>query len=868
MVEKNNIGVHKPQKPQLINQEISSAQQTHPFLIEPDFSYTKNELIALGLPINLVQEILAEAPHTNELQQLTEETESYFDFPQLNYQWFDTLCTRMLGLRAIRSQLNDVALAAVQDWLNILPLSWLEPAPENRFTWLFTCPQEDFIAWTQQSECNLLLVKYLSEWIDLECSNLETFVNRRLVRNECFQNAWLNKQLSRLNNREQEIIVHRYGLKLNRQKTLQELAEIFGVTRERIRQCEKKALRLFSEGKRGELARIYLDSMEDFIWAAIAPRGACRKLDANKLPYLSALLIDIASYPATGLRSWAKHIIYQCASCSHRMSRSTPKCSSCKKVTEKKTSINERAKKIPNMGWVHRDLYDAVLQYKWVLGVYAKNSPLAINDLLQKIPADINLRTLKAIITLSKSHKLVEGNYVIKGKNSSKRQTEIMINKYLRNSFRPIHALQIQSHLNNLQSEKKISIRDVKRFLKKEHLQLHLFNDFWIPIEPNSYPLINVLEGLGPNSLTIAQLKGYGPSCAPEEEEDSWLYWALQSLTNSPVPLRPKQIYKSMDSKCKNHPTQNEMLWYLVTNGHILRFAPGIYGTAKHLDSKSTPSLLFPRALRQYVLARYAGETEGLYPCWTVEMEDLWFEWITDEIKAKPRPFMQRLFIAFAEVAQSDRPLHWLCEQTGRSVQDLRSSFHESTFNITQRPHLKNAPLAALELFRVLLWVHIRGQVNWVQANLACGESIERGKGQCLVHLLADLRLITPTGHRQDYGPTEKIPALLEIAFKDLSQDGELTWESPTGQELQSMIHQQLELEDNDADAYIELSEFAQSLKNRKLWEATELAHDHENEEETDLEDSTSSVPEETSKHSSGNLVEDLVNDLWDQIGF
>lgn len=52
----------------------------------------------------------------------------------------------------------------------------------------------------------------------------------------------LNKIISTLKPKEQEVILLRYGLKDGQPKTLEEIGDIFGVTRERIRQIESKAL--------------------------------------------------------------------------------------------------------------------------------------------------------------------------------------------------------------------------------------------------------------------------------------------------------------------------------------------------------------------------------------------------------------------------------------------------------------------------------------------------------------------------------------------------------------------------------------------------------------------------------------------------
>lgn len=65
--------------------------------------------------------------------------------------------------------------------------------------------------------------------------------------------------LGSLNDREQKVIILRYGLEDGRQKTLEEVGQLFGVTRERIRQIESKALRKLRQKSRREKLEGYLE---------------------------------------------------------------------------------------------------------------------------------------------------------------------------------------------------------------------------------------------------------------------------------------------------------------------------------------------------------------------------------------------------------------------------------------------------------------------------------------------------------------------------------------------------------------------------------------------------------------------------------
>lgn len=66
------------------------------------------------------------------------------------------------------------------------------------------------------------------------------------------------EMLDTLSEREKEVIVLRFGLEDNIPKTLEETGKVFGVTRERIRQIEEKALKKLRNPVRAERLREFL----------------------------------------------------------------------------------------------------------------------------------------------------------------------------------------------------------------------------------------------------------------------------------------------------------------------------------------------------------------------------------------------------------------------------------------------------------------------------------------------------------------------------------------------------------------------------------------------------------------------------------
>ncbi len=69
----------------------------------------------------------------------------------------------------------------------------------------------------------------------------------------------LEDVLSTLTEREQEVLRLRFGLDDGRARTLEEVGQIFGVTRERIRQIEAKALRKLRHPSRSKKLKDYLE---------------------------------------------------------------------------------------------------------------------------------------------------------------------------------------------------------------------------------------------------------------------------------------------------------------------------------------------------------------------------------------------------------------------------------------------------------------------------------------------------------------------------------------------------------------------------------------------------------------------------------
>ena len=66
--------------------------------------------------------------------------------------------------------------------------------------------------------------------------------------------------LCTLSPRERDVLRLRFGMDDGRQRTLEEVGQLFGVTRERIRQIEAKALRKLRHPNRSKRLREYVEA--------------------------------------------------------------------------------------------------------------------------------------------------------------------------------------------------------------------------------------------------------------------------------------------------------------------------------------------------------------------------------------------------------------------------------------------------------------------------------------------------------------------------------------------------------------------------------------------------------------------------------
>jgi len=121
----------------------------------------------------------------------------------------------------------------------------------------------------------------LSDFIEADQESPEEHVEKSMLRDD------LENVINSLSPRERDVVRMRYGLDDGRIKTLEEIGQIFSVTRERVRQIEAKAIRKLRQPYRSSILRDYVlsttQNMEK-IFTTRTPNIMFQNRPANRTP--------------------------------------------------------------------------------------------------------------------------------------------------------------------------------------------------------------------------------------------------------------------------------------------------------------------------------------------------------------------------------------------------------------------------------------------------------------------------------------------------------------------------------------------------------------------------------------------------------
>lgn len=121
--------------------------------------------------------------------------------------------------------------------------------PVSKLSVMLTSSQDSVSMESAVGDDNSTLGDFIS---NQSANEVDTELTQELLRQE------LDKAMEILDEREQQVLKRRYGLEDGRIQTLEEVGKEFGITRERVRQLESRALRKLKNPEKSESLKEFL----------------------------------------------------------------------------------------------------------------------------------------------------------------------------------------------------------------------------------------------------------------------------------------------------------------------------------------------------------------------------------------------------------------------------------------------------------------------------------------------------------------------------------------------------------------------------------------------------------------------------------
>lgn len=548
--------------------------------------------------------------------------------------------------------------------------------------------------------------------------------------------------LSLLDERSQAVVRRRFGFTELGAETLEQIAQSYGVTRERIRQLEAKALRkLRIYGKSLPIRAALLEYGED-LWLPLAgPKGFVNQADASDLSRIPAsfkLLFDIAEWQLDG---W----------------------------------LDEHARKW-GKGWVARDTDVDALDAASREIADAINGKSLPRPILPNV-AKFNVQQFEVAIHLQLGLEC-EGSYILPqgvGQRTARRAARL--HGSFQTAMVPYTSRELSSVLAESSRKDGVSSRYAAVLATRyPHLFIEADDDEWFAVGTpaacaSAGPIVSATTETGPEGaeaegITMASfladiLSRNGPLRLSDLQTE-----ALKTL---PADRSPASIGPSL----------------LMHREIFDRALPGVYALREavplgsDLLEKSPPYLLNPEQARLFALGRRAGEPWGAYTLWTTEAEYALCRWA--RLNAEPALLDSLLAVASFDL--------WPIDPTDKEEWKAFAHEKERAFQLHFQPRAEvgYALPKADRLLAACLEARHGNHFDWMVGNRVLNKMADSHVSAGLIVLMCALGAlrIDPVANwqmPQKCGP--KLEELVSRLSTELHDRGQLSWNSELGRQI------------------------------------------------------------------------------------
>lgn len=561
--------------------------------------------------------------------------------------------------------------------------------------------------------------------------------------------ACLDWLLSQCEQRDRVVVERRFGLGLTSPETLEEIGFDYSVTRERIRQIEKRALKRMRIRMRRVPLADHVTSASEAAWVSISDgRG-----------WITNRQVDVALRNLDGSIQLALELIG--------------------------TSLH---------GWLATTATRA--SYGWVgppvdpIQVRAAAVEL---DPFSKLPLPRSFcghngadKTphVEAALRVELGLELDQG-YLVQTKPGLRMRRALGLHRILASTTVPLSTERLVSLYHRLCPSDPCSIRDVNIVMQAvPHLFVETFDQFWFGIGTcGSLPTYDLSEEF---VLTYQSARGE----ADADNDGATCAAALIAALERRGPERLLTLYQNAEEILPQGRSPNSVGPTLLTNPQVfVRLLPGVYGLRHQVPSPkdllySPPGyLLDNNQLRLLALARRAGERRSVFPLWSVESEFALARW--GRLHGAPDNFRSLLAVSNVgewPISPTER-VHWqdIVQRQGRF--ELSDALRHDAY---VRPELDRLLAACIEAAN-------SGELNWMAVNRMAGRRIDSHVGASIMAILLALGAVQNESNdhaawQRSHRATERAAILGARLVKELSSTGTLDWDRGIGLELKAEI--------------------------------------------------------------------------------
>lgn len=574
-------------------------------------------------------------------------------------------------------------------------------------------------------------------------SQIEARVQCKLGLNEL-----LDFGIGSLKEREQVVLRRRYGLGDHQKETLESIGEDFGVTRERVRQIEKKAMdKLVRVIRRDALANA-LQNASGSIWRQTGDYVCTSNLYqvAKELDPFVSLAIDL-----TG--SNVAHLL-----------------------AESGTSFSN--------GILSPALAaDEVISIAHKVGEEVKDCLFPIS--FQQLRIHEDRRLVCAAIELETEYSAF-GEYLFRKRPGVRLKRAARGHALLSEIGGLVDLTDLLSHYLSHFPDDICTARDLDIVMDElPHLFLEIEDGVWTAIgaaggksELGASP-DNLAEELQSNS----------------DIDEATIAGALVKTLRERGPTSIGVLYNESDTFLPKGRSQNSVGPVLLTRPDcFVRLLPGVYAlheqvpTSEDLLEAEADYLLNETQARIFALARRAGERWGTFPVWTPVAEYRLCAWARFNSSAQ----------LFRSLLATARPIEWPIDHRSR-LEWERVAERERRFEIDvpARPFSDGQPPDLDRLLAACIATLERGEMNWLMLNRILRKQVDALRTRGTLALMVALGIIEAPKSDEDeetwqlrhaVGPHAHSLALL--LGSELAENGDLTWDGRAGEVVNERLNQ------------------------------------------------------------------------------